>query len=171
MTLTAVPNLSYVLALLKKHGDAAHDAELVGIIGLVYALVEEAWSLRAAQTFSDDVQALLEALGISIHARPISPHQVVIQEVLPAIRNLRASVVTASSKETPRFDVSRWAWIAEQVAKQSGRVEFCVTESGDVGVFVGREEKCRGSGNTPDDAVDCAMRSVSRASTEDLSNG
>ncbi|MDX1390552.1 MAG: hypothetical protein R3344_15290, partial [Acidobacteriota bacterium] len=33
-----------------------------------------------------DVRDLLRALGISDHARPISPHEVVQTEVLPAIR-------------------------------------------------------------------------------------
>lgn len=35
-----------------------------------------------------DVRDLLQALGLGTHARPVSPHQVVQTEVLPAIRRL-----------------------------------------------------------------------------------
>jgi hypothetical protein len=37
----------------------------------------------------DDVAATLRALGISDHARPVSPHQVMQDEVLPALAALR----------------------------------------------------------------------------------
>lgn len=41
--------------------------------------------------FLEDVRALLLALGIGDHSRPISAHQVVHDEIIPAIENLRAS--------------------------------------------------------------------------------
>jgi len=36
-----------------------------------------------------DLTAIMEALGISTHARPYSSHEVVQREVLPAINRLR----------------------------------------------------------------------------------
>lgn len=38
----------------------------------------------------EDVRDMLAALGISDHARPYSPHEVVRREILPAIERLRA---------------------------------------------------------------------------------
>lgn len=37
----------------------------------------------------DDIAAALRALGLSDHARPMSPHQVMLDEVIPAINKLR----------------------------------------------------------------------------------
>lgn len=39
----------------------------------------------------EDLGEILEALGLGNHARPISPHQVVQDEILPAIRRLVAA--------------------------------------------------------------------------------
>lgn len=39
--------------------------------------------------FQDDVRDLLLALGLSDHARPVSAHNVVQDEIIPAIRRLR----------------------------------------------------------------------------------
>ncbi len=44
---------------------------------------------HAESVLQDDVRALLLALGLSDHARPVSPHRVIVDEVLPAIRALR----------------------------------------------------------------------------------
>jgi hypothetical protein len=41
--------------------------------------------------FQDDIAAILRSLGISDHARPTSPHNVVLDEILPAIAALRSS--------------------------------------------------------------------------------
>jgi hypothetical protein len=38
--------------------------------------------------FQDDLASIMEALGIPTHARNASPHQVVLDEILPAIRRL-----------------------------------------------------------------------------------
>jgi len=43
----------------------------------------------AADVYQDDVLALLEALDLGTHARPKSPHAVVQDEVLPAIKQMR----------------------------------------------------------------------------------
>lgn len=52
----------------------------------------------------------------------------------------------------------RWAWIAAQVQKQSGIVSFGVTEDGNVGVFFAEEPMSRGTGDSPEEAVDSAIR-------------
>lgn len=46
---------------------------------------------RDADVAQDDLAAILRALGVGDHARPQSPHEVVWQEVLPAIERLRVS--------------------------------------------------------------------------------
>lgn len=43
----------------------------------------------ASERMQDDVRALMEALGIPTHARDASPHEVIRNEVLPAVRALR----------------------------------------------------------------------------------
>lgn len=42
----------------------------------------------AAEVYLNDVGELLDALGLPLTARPISPHEVVQREILPAIRTL-----------------------------------------------------------------------------------
>lgn len=42
--------------------------------------------------YQDDVHDLLEALDLGTHARPVSPHMVVQEEVLPEVRRLREAV-------------------------------------------------------------------------------
>jgi hypothetical protein len=42
-----------------------------------------------ADVYQDDVRALLDALDLGTHARPVSPHMVVQDEVLPAVRKLK----------------------------------------------------------------------------------
>jgi hypothetical protein len=46
---------------------------------------------RASAAFQDDVAAILVALGLGDHARPMSAHSVVSEEIIPAIARLRAS--------------------------------------------------------------------------------
>jgi hypothetical protein len=38
----------------------------------------------------DDMAELLRALGLGDHARPASPHEVMVNEIIPAAWNLRA---------------------------------------------------------------------------------
>jgi hypothetical protein len=45
----------------------------------------------------DDLAAILRALGLGTHARPISSHDVVVQEVLPAIKHLVRHVTRGES--------------------------------------------------------------------------
>jgi hypothetical protein len=84
---------------------ADRDVALLEVERLRAAVAENA-PLALAQ----DVQDLLEALGLSIRARPVSPHQVVQEEVLPAVRALRAAV--AQKDEALR--VGKDALIAQQ---------------------------------------------------------
>ena len=46
---------------------------------------------ESVSVMQDDLAKILEALDLGSHARPKSPHDVVIDEVLPAIRRLQAS--------------------------------------------------------------------------------
>jgi Zn finger protein HypA/HybF involved in hydrogenase expression len=36
----------------------------------------------------DDMTELMRVLGISVHARPCSPHEVMVNEIIPAVRRL-----------------------------------------------------------------------------------
>lgn len=45
--------------------------------------------MKQQEAFQEDILSILDALGLGIHARPISPHQVVADEILPAIVELR----------------------------------------------------------------------------------
>jgi hypothetical protein len=42
----------------------------------------------------DDIAAILNALGLGDHARPISMHEIVHKEIIPAIDKLRREQVT-----------------------------------------------------------------------------
>ena len=53
----------------------------------------------------DDIAAVLRALGISDHARPMSPHQVMVDVIIPAIERLRAS---AQVGETEPIGWEQW---------------------------------------------------------------
>src|SRR5690606_15722631 len=44
-----------------------------------------------ASTMQDDLRRIVYELGLGDHARPDSPHDVVMREVLPRIRELRAA--------------------------------------------------------------------------------
>jgi hypothetical protein len=57
-------------------------------------------SNRSADAFQDDVAMILRALGISDHARSISAHLVVQDEILPEIRRL-VDVVTRFTSFEP----------------------------------------------------------------------
>jgi len=46
----------------------------------------------------DDIALLLRELGLGDHARPVSPHAVMVDEIAPAIRALRA---LAGGQEPP----------------------------------------------------------------------
>jgi hypothetical protein len=48
-----------------------------------------------SEQMSDDLAAILRALGVGDHARPYSPHEVVHRDVLPAIELLNAAHATA----------------------------------------------------------------------------
>lgn len=60
--------------------------------GAINAMLVEELQKRVeqAKVFQDDVRDLLEALGLGTHARPESPHDVVQNEVIPAIKALRS---------------------------------------------------------------------------------
>jgi hypothetical protein len=46
----------------------------------------------------DDIGALLRVLGLGDHARPASPHNVFLDEVLPAVGALRAQLAEAQAE-------------------------------------------------------------------------
>lgn len=53
----------------------------------------------------DDLQELLELLGLGIHARPYSAHEVMQREVLPAVRALTSNRgEKATSTKCPKCD-------------------------------------------------------------------
>ena len=54
---------------------------------------EELVRLRATiTTAQDDIALMLRELGLGDHARPVSPHRVVVEEIVPAIVGLRDHV-------------------------------------------------------------------------------
>ena len=64
--------------------------------------------MDSVQLQQDDLRAILDALGISTHARPYSPHEVVQREVLPAITALRAKVArVVALREDVRAEQNR----------------------------------------------------------------
>lgn len=81
-----------------------------------------------AEVFQDDIHALLEVLGLGNHARPESPHQVLHQEVIPAIKRLKreengsspSSPVAQScaARNTGRFDA-----LKEKFERQADRCQ------------------------------------------------
>lgn len=42
----------------------------------------------STEVYQNDIRDLLLALGLSPHARPYSPHEVMWREILPAVRKL-----------------------------------------------------------------------------------
>lgn len=55
-----------------------------------------------------DMVKIMAALGISDHARPYSPHEVVQREILPAIRALRPPCNDCGSPDYPMVLHARW---------------------------------------------------------------
>ena len=55
-------------------------------------------------------------------------------------------------------DLAHLAWLSLMVRAGLGGVTFCVTENGDIGVFVGENEPSLGSDNTAEDALAEAHR-------------
>lgn len=55
---------------------------------VVEAVREDERSQHSPEAMQSDLKLIMEALGISIHARPYSPHEVVQQEILPKIRKM-----------------------------------------------------------------------------------
>lgn len=87
--------------------------------------------LSTNEAMLDDMTALMEVLGISTHARRVSPHRVMVDEVIPAALALAARVAAAdesraallealydavgaapASRETPRQRAVLAAWQA-----------------------------------------------------------
>ncbi len=54
--------------------------------------VHDAWSAEyermGMDLIQDDMTELMRVLGISVHARPCSPHDVMLNEIIPAVRRL-----------------------------------------------------------------------------------
>jgi hypothetical protein len=67
-----------------------------------------------AEVFQDDIHALLEVLGLGNHARTESPHQVLHQEVIPAIKRLKGAE-TGSSPSSPVAGSYSARWRPEPV--------------------------------------------------------
>lgn len=51
-----------------------------------------------SEVYQKDVADLLEAVGLEVYARPDSPHEVVQNEVLPRIQNLRDQLAYERTK-------------------------------------------------------------------------
>lgn len=68
------------------------------ILNYVDGLEDKIASLEAKlasvhhDVIQDDIAAILRALGLGDHARPVSPHSVVIDEIIPRIEGLRANL-------------------------------------------------------------------------------
>lgn len=68
---------------------------------------DEITRLRAVSgVMQDDMAELMEALGISAHARDASPHEVMVDEVVPEARRLRERV---EELEGALEDLETWA--------------------------------------------------------------
>lgn len=55
----------------------------------------------ASEVMQDDMRELMDALGIAAHARGASPHEVMQQEIIPAVRALRSAPTSVAGE--PRF--------------------------------------------------------------------
>ena len=92
-------------------GDAT--GPLVRLEACIAAVVHE-----AVTTATDDVAAILRALGLGDHARPISAHEVVHTEIIPAIQTTQATLFSTAAKS---------GWLAaniNNVAEVDGRYHF-----------------------------------------------
>lgn len=59
----------------------------------------------ASELMQDDMIELMEALGISTHARPVSPHRVMQDEILPAVREMRIRAKQTSVREADPIEL------------------------------------------------------------------
>lgn len=57
----------------------------------------------------EDVRQLLVALGLGDHARPASCHQVVQEEIIPAIYKMRDDALEEAAKAIEDTDVEKWS--------------------------------------------------------------
>lgn len=53
----------------------------------------------AGDVMQDDMTQLMLALGIGVHARPCSPHAVMVNEIIPAVRRLAGTIGAQSNPE------------------------------------------------------------------------
>ena len=58
--------------------------------------------MNSSEVIQDDMAALMTILGISVHARSASPHDVMVNEILPAIIKLQARLLRAELKNARR---------------------------------------------------------------------
>jgi hypothetical protein len=89
---------------LRRIADAPRDAFADLSWGQAQAMARECLHARAdagavaasSQAMQDDIAAMLRALAIGDHVRPVSPHRVVRDKILPAIARLRQAVRDAN---------------------------------------------------------------------------
>lgn len=80
-------------ALLDRYAPFARE----GLSADIVAIEDEA---RADPSeLQDDLAEMLRIVGISDHARPISPHEVVQRELLPRLREMAAALGAARERE------------------------------------------------------------------------
>jgi len=87
----------------------ALGAEILRLAEENRALKAENRVLRAncswlTATLQEDVAALCRATGIGDHARPVPPHEVLLNEVLPAIAKLRYELFSRTHSDEGRGD-------------------------------------------------------------------
>lgn len=69
-----------------------------------HAFVASVSRPSASEIMQDDMTALMKVLGISVHARPCSPHEVMVNEIIPAVRALLScDVCLLTIPEDQRF--------------------------------------------------------------------
>lgn len=66
--------------------------------------------IKSHRALQEDVGDLLAALGLGTHARPMSPHQVVQREILPAIDSLRGQLAAFEQELRDRGVVFNTDW-------------------------------------------------------------
>lgn len=75
-----------------------------------------AWEEEAErEAFQYDIAAILRALGLGDHVRPISPHQVVHEEVIPAIAMWSEIVNRKSPEPPPGFEEVPRGWLPTEI--------------------------------------------------------
>lgn len=96
--LTESAEESAAIAWWDAHADAWDDQDVEDLIAFARS---QRSPESSSEVMQDDMTALMKVLGISVHARPCSPHEVMVNEIIPAVRALVACDVCHGPTQDP----------------------------------------------------------------------